>query len=210
MITNKKMRFKNMCNGSVSVTEKFDQKEFKKYLKSDKEMERVGFPEHLIKKGDYYVCTGYANTKNRADRYGDIPTGDDVYQLDHYLMNRVVLIDHKNSASMIVGKTLKMYEDEHGLNFTAMIKDQNQAYKPEVKEVIDNLIYGFCCAVSIGGYFEYDKREPSKLIKVDLHEISFCGVPADPYSIITRETNDNIYNDDVRSLAKRYIQENLS
>ena len=58
----------------------------------------------ISEKDGLTIIEGYANTKNFADRYGDIPTvykkkRSFVYKLDEFKKNPVLLIDHVNRVT---------------------------------------------------------------------------------------------------------------
>lgn len=130
--------------------------------------------------GDNYYISGYANTKNKEDRYGDIPMGDNVYDLKLFKKNPILLIDHNNSASSIAGIFTKIKEDANGLLFKARLMDIEDAHNPHVKHAISAYINGFGRALSIGGRWYYENPDnPKHLTKAVIHEISLVGVGAD-------------------------------
>ena len=132
----------------------------------------------------YTVIKGYANNKDVADSYGDVPTGKHVYDLKRMRKNPVMLIDHENSAGRIMGNFTKLKEDEKGLYFESILKPVDAIADPFVKEVVLNYTTGFGRALSIGGRWMYDKEDPSKLIKAYLHEISGVAVGADALALV--------------------------
>ena len=131
---------------------------------------------------------GYANTKNNADRYGDIPTvflplRDYVYELEDYHKNPVCLLNHFNSTDSIVGSfntDLGGYiiEDEIGLKFKLIFSKSDF---PPVAHARTVYLEGHGKALSIGGrwYFE-DKDNTSHLTYAEIYETSLVGVGADP------------------------------
>lgn len=134
------------------------------------------------------ILEGYANTKNHADRYGDIPTEYDgrgyVYDFAQYLENPVIMANHHNNTSAIVGKTTEMREDNIGLWVRIEIPDiENEA----VQEVRRLLKADLLRTLSIGGRFFYeDPKNPNALTYAEIYEISLVAVPADPQAIVSR------------------------
>lgn len=126
---------------------------------------------------------GYANTKGKADRYGDVPTvfaalRSYVYELKEFRKNPVMLIDHENSVGHIAGSFTALKEDENGLYFEAEFSNSDF---PLVKHARTVYSEGHGKALSIAGrwYFE-DKDNPEHLTYAELFEISLVGVGADP------------------------------
>lgn len=134
------------------------------------------------------ILEGYANTKGHADRYGDIPTEFDgrgyVYDFAQYLENPVIMANHSNNTSSIVGKTTEIREDEKGLWVRIEIPDiENEA----VQEVRRLLKADLLRTLSIGGRFFYeDPKNPNALTYAEIYEISLVAVPADPSAIVSR------------------------
>lgn len=124
---------------------------------------------------------GYVNTKNKPDSYGDIPTGDNVYDLSRYKASPVLLINHNNDVKHIAGKAVQLSEDEKGLwvKFRLMDNPINQ----DVAHAIEAIKQGLLKTTSIGGKWEYDPNKPSNLIKASIFEISLVAIPADPRAI---------------------------
>lgn len=124
---------------------------------------------------------GYANTKGKADAYGDIPTnfnGNPVYDLERFKQNPVLLINHDNSVDSIAGRFVEIDEDEVGLKFKALLMSNPQTDK--VKHAIEAYKQGFGVALSIGGKWIFEDQEnPTHLTKALIHEISLVAVGAD-------------------------------
>ena len=161
----------------------------------------------------YFVIKGYANNKNVADSYGDIPTGKSVYDIKRLRKNPVMLIDHRNSAGRIMGNFTKLKEDDKGLYFEAVLKPLDITHDDFVKEVIQNYMSGFARALSIGGRWMYDREDPSKLIKAYLHEISGVAVGADGLALVSNtakpkgeelESSKGLDLDELESLVGKY------
>lgn len=138
-----------------------------------------------IKKEDGKIyIEGYANTKNKPDRYGDIPKGDNVYDIKEYKKNPVVFIDHYASAAYIAGNMVNLKEDEKGLKFKMLLRQLDDIHNPPVKDAVSAYITGFARALSIGGrWFFDDEKNPKHLTKAIIHEISIVGVGADPNAL---------------------------
>ena len=128
-----------------------------------------------------FYITGIANNKNIVDAYGDIPKGDDVYDLKRYKKNPVVLVDHTNSVGNIAGKMVKIKETDKGLEFKMRLMDNPQT--DIAKHAIEAFKSGFGNALSIGGIWEYgdtnEKNGTRVLTKALIHEISLVGIGAD-------------------------------
>ena len=74
----------------------------------------LALKEAQIKQQDEFLfIEGYANTKNIADRYGDIPSvypqkRDYVYDLTEFKQNPVLLIDHVNKLDHLAGSVVEI------------------------------------------------------------------------------------------------------
>ncbi len=138
----------------------------------------------------YFVGEGYANTKNKADSFGDIPTnykGRPVYDFSRLKKNPVLVVDHSISASNIAGKLIELIEDEKGLWFKCIFRPLETIHNPFVKDAVSAFITGFGKALSIGGrWFYEDEENRAHLTKAVMHEISLVGVGADPNALFTK------------------------
>jgi len=129
------------------------------------------------------VIRGYANTKNKADRYGDIPTvfpslRNYVYELSEFKKNPVMLLDHRNEVSHIAGSFKEIEEDEIGLRVKAVFSNSEL---PEIKHARTVYLEGHAKAFSIAGQWFYeDKDNPTHLTYAKIYHISPVGVGADP------------------------------
>lgn len=134
--------------------------------------------------GAHYI-TGIANNKGVADAYGDIPEGDNVYELKRYKKNPVVLVDHVNSVANIAGRMVKIKETDKGLEFKLRLMDNPQT--DIAKHAVEAFKSGFGTALSIGGIWEYgevnEKKGTRKLTKATIHEISLVGIGADALAL---------------------------
>jgi HK97 family phage prohead protease len=123
---------------------------------------------------------GYANTKNKEDSYGDIPKGDNVYNLARMKQNPIALVDHKNSAANIAGNFVILEEDKKGLRFKLLLRNLDDVFNPEVKDAISAYQTGFGRALSIGGKWIYgDAKNPKIITEAVVHEISLVAIGAD-------------------------------
>jgi phage head maturation protease len=129
------------------------------------------------------VLSGYANTKGKPDSYGDIPTnynGQPIYQMTRFKKNPVMLVDHSNSVSKIMGRFTQVFEDERGLYFESELMKQEEAMCDVVKHAISAYENGFARALSIGGRWVYgDSKNPNHLTEALIVEISGVAIPAD-------------------------------
>ncbi len=132
------------------------------------------------------VLTGYANTKNKADRYGDIPTvfsekRDFVYDLKEFKKNPVMLLDHRASIKNVAGSFEVIKEDEKGLYFEAKFSNSELSEIQHAKQVY---LEGHAKALSIGGRWKFeDEKNPNHLTYAKIYEISLVAVPADPRAL---------------------------
>jgi len=137
----------------------------------------------IIQENGALYLTGYANTKNQPDRYGDIPAvykakRDYVYDLKEYLKNPVLLIDHVNSIDHVAGSMSDIREDERGLFFKAKLSASNY---PVVEHARQIYAEGHARGISIAGRFHYENPDnPNQLTLAEIYEISLVAVPADP------------------------------
>jgi len=145
--------------------------------------------------------TGIANNKNIADAYGDVPKGDDVYDLKRYKKNPVVLVDHVNSVANIAGRMVKIKETDKGLEFKLRLMDNPQT--DIAKHAVEAYKTGFGTALSIGGKWEYgqrnDKNGTQVLTKAFIHEISLVGVGADGHALTDQDRPKTLENSESES-----------
>lgn len=133
--------------------------------------------------GNVFV-SGYVNTKNKPDAYGDIPTGKNVYDLSRYNANPVLLVDHDNSAGMVAGKAVVFEEDDKGLFKKFLLMKNAQVLV--VKHAIEAVKEGMLKAFSIGGQWRYeDDTNRQLLTKAIIHETSLVAIGADPRALVS-------------------------
>ena len=129
---------------------------------------------------------GYANTKNKADRYGDVPTvnikkRDYLYDLKDFLKNPVLLIDHVNALDHLAGSITEIKEDENGLYFKALFSTSEHPVVAHARHIYKE---GHAKGISIAGRFHYeDMNNPNLLTFAEIYEISLVAIPADPDSL---------------------------
>ncbi len=136
--------------------------------------------------GGVVILKGYANTKGKADRYGDVPTvmpalRNYVYELTEFRKNPVMLLNHDNSVESIAGSFKVLEEDAKGLRFEAHFSKSDYAPVAHARTVYQE---GHGKALSIAGrwYFE-NKDAQEQLTYADIFEISLVGVGADPNAL---------------------------
>lgn len=148
------------------------------------------------------IISGYANTKGVADRYGDIPTAfgrSYVYDLQEYLRNPIILLDHDAEVKNIAGKCTEIREDEKGLFFQAEITESPLPVMEHVRFLIREDILK---TVSIGGMWLYEDLEnPNHLTLAKIFEISLVAIPADTYA--TFQQVKTTPNKDFSALSKK-------
>ena len=142
-----------------------------------------------------YTFGAYANNKNREDRGGDIPTnfnGKQVYNLDNFKLNPILLTDHDYRASSVLGNVVNAKEDDRGLRISSVLKPLELMSCPRLKEVCTGVIYGFIRTLSIGGIFLHeDERNPNHVTKAYIFEISVVSIPMDAFALIDRPEKDS-------------------
>lgn len=137
------------------------------------------------KDGKLYI-EGYANSKNKKDRYGDIPTvypekRDFIYDLEQYRKNPVLMIDHVNQIDHVAGSMVELKEDENGLFFRAEFSGSDLPLIKHAREVYGE---GHAKGISIGGIWHFeDPANPSHLTLAEIFEISLVGIGADPNAL---------------------------
>lgn len=164
---------------TISMPKNSQHKNDKDYVVKTFSVEDVKVVEE---KGKTYV-SGYANTKNKPDSYGDIPTnfnGQPVYDLSRFKKNPVMFMNHDTLTHCAIGTFVELVEDEIGLFFKALLMPIDECYYDKVKQTISAFKLGVLRALSIGGrwYFD-DPKNPSHLTRAYIYEISVVGVGAD-------------------------------
>jgi len=166
------------------------------------------------KENGLVIMRGYANTKNKADRYGDIPAvlegvRNYVYELSEFLKNPVMLLDHVNKVSHIAGSFTEIIEDEIGLRFTAVFSNSTL---PEIEHARTVYLEGHGKALSIAGRWHFeDKENPHKLTYAEIFHISPVGVGADPnalgFTSIEKPPKKDIEENELEEKAKDLLSD---
>ena len=164
---------------------------------------KIGFNIDNEKK--YVVLKGYLNDKlipgtndPNKDSYGDIVTGNNVYDINRLVNNPVALVNHDNNAAGIAGNYIYLSENEQGLQFKLVLRPIDSIYNPITKDAVQAWADGFGKAFSIGGRFFYDSENSKPedgiylLIKAVLHEASLVGIGADQYALSTAPDTSGI------------------
>lgn len=148
----------------------------------------------IKQQGNLTFIEGYANTKNKPDRYGDIPCvyrqkRNYVYELTEFKKNPVLLIDHVNRIDHLAGSVTEIYEDAQGLYFKALF---SASAHPTVAHARQIYTEGHAKGISIAGRFHYeDSSNPQNLTLAEIFEISLVAVPADPDSLAFAREGDS-------------------
>ncbi len=144
------------------------------------------YRQRIYEEGDHVVIEGYANTKNRPDRYGDVPAvypalRSYVYDCSEFLKNPVLLIDHVNSVDHVAGSVTELKEDETGLFFRAVFSASGYPVVAHARQVYQE---GHARGISMAGQFHFENvQDPSQLTLAEIYEISLVAVPADPNAL---------------------------
>lgn len=122
--------------------------------------------------------SGYLSTfegTTESDRQGDaVIAGAFRETIAKFMLNPVLLIDHRNQVGSIAGRFVSMKEDKKGLRFEAQISDA-----PGMADVRHKIANGMLVTTSMGGLFHYAEGG-RKIFKVDLWEGSLVAIPANP------------------------------
>jgi len=160
--------------------------------------------ESAVKEQDGLLfIEGYANTKNKADRYGDIPTvyrkkRGYVYDLAQFKKNPVLLIDHVNRLDHLAGSVVEIEEDDKGLYFKALF---SASQHPTVAHARHIYREGHAKGISIAGRFHYeDDEDPNRLTLAEIFEISLVAIPADPDSLAAPAQEKQPHNIPIKTI----------
>ncbi len=156
---------------------------------------------------------GYANTKNRADRYGDIPTVHRqkrgyVYELTEFKKNPVLLIDHVNRIDHLAGSVVEIFEDEIGLYFKAVFSTSQHPVVAHARHIYAE---GHAKGISIAGRFHYEKPDnPNHLTLAEIFEISLVAIPADPNGLAHPTDEDSDPKKTAASATRAALQDEIT
>lgn len=144
----------------------------------------------------YVMLKGYLNNKlvpgtnePAMDSYGDIPTGQNVYDLERLKTNPVALVNHENDAAGIAGNFIYLQETDQGLMFKEILRPLDEIYDDDTKDAVSAWGKGWGKAYSIGGRWFYDAEQSDYengkyiLVKAILHEASHVAIGADPWAL---------------------------
>ena len=185
-----------------------------KQFKGNKEFQLADFK--AVEENGVVKISGYANNKNIADRYGDIPTPFNrsfVYELEEYRRNPVLLLDHEAEVKKLCGTVTEIREDERGLYFEATLSNSDL---PEVKHARTLIQEGMLKTVSIGGIWLYEDIEnPAHLTLAKIFEISLVAIPADTYATFSevkseKQAEQVEVKTDYSALEKKLMMFNLT
>lgn len=154
---------------------------------------------------DYVMLKGYLNNKlipgtdaPAKDSYGDIPSGDNVYDIGRLINNPVALVNHMNDATAISGNYIYLSEDKQGLAFKLILRPLDEVFEDGTKDAISAWGNGWGKAFSIGGRWLYDmeKSKPENneylLVKAILHEASLVAIGADQWALSSAPSVDHV------------------
>ena len=131
-----------------------------------------------------------ANIVDRADERLD-PAGIDI---ENYMKNRVLLLDHMYTASATVGRVISLESQDNGVHFEAYVGDPQKAVLTQAQRDARSLIaQGLLQTVSVGFIphkvkapeFDDEGRlmEPAVILAWELLELSIVAVPANAGSV---------------------------
>jgi HK97 family phage prohead protease len=121
---------------------------------------------------------GYLSTfkgTTESDRQGDyVDEGAFRETIPKFMLNPVLLSDHRNSVGNLAGNFTSLREDKKGLRVEAMLSNS-----PDNIGVRFKVAEGMLKTMSMGGVFHY-KEDGRGIFKVDLWEGSLVPIPANP------------------------------
>ena len=147
--------------------------------------------------GDDIYIRGYASTfGKKPDRQGDI-IEKTAYNdtVDEYMRNPVLLADHTNATTHVIGKVTKLSVTSAGLEIEAVLSKAADEFMQSIRTKISE---GLLRAFSVGGMFFYD----GNVIKqIKLYEISVVPVPANSDALFEKKSFDAVVDDFEANLA---------
>jgi hypothetical protein len=154
----------------------------------------IGFK--IDNNSDYVMLKGYLNNKlvpgtmeGAIDSVGDLPKGNNVYDITRLKSNPVVLVNHENDASAIAGNYIYLSENEQGLQFKLILRPIDGIFEDCTKDAVSSWSMGWGKAFSIGGrfFYNFEESKPEEnlyiLVKAVLHEASLVAIGADMYAL---------------------------
>lgn len=122
-----------------------------------------------------YLSTFKSTTP--SDRDGDyVEPGAFQAGIDQFRKNPVLLANHNNNVSNIVGTFTNVYEDNKGLYVEATLSNSPGDLTTHTRAVVAE---GHLRTLSMGGIFHY-AQDGRGIFKVDLWEGSLVAIPANP------------------------------
>jgi HK97 family phage prohead protease len=128
----------------------------------------------------YYEFSGYASTFNNVDLYDDAVMPG---AFKESLLKKMPKLIYQHNMSQPLGVIDEAYEDDKGL----MIKGRMPKAHSLVKDIKELLDCGAIDSFSIGySTVDSEMRDGTRLLKqLDLWEVSFVTLPANPKATIT-------------------------
>ena len=138
------------------------------------------------------VLKGYLSTFQHvtpSDRDGEyVQRGAFAETIPHFMKNPVMLANHTNTVSSLVGAFKTVKEDELGLYVEGLLSNSPSEF---VKDVRFKVAEGSLRTMSMGGVFHYNE-DGRGIFKVSLWEGSLTPVPANQDAIFSvRELTDS-------------------
>jgi HK97 family phage prohead protease len=145
---------------------------------AEKKIEIIKNAEGVVTDYRNVHIRGYLSTfKNttESDRQGDyVDSGAFKDTIARFMLNPVLLTDHRNSVGNLAGNFVSMKEDRSGLLFDAVLSNAPGNIDVRFKVAEKQLR-----TTSMGGIFHY-KEDGRGIFKVDLWEGSLTPIPANP------------------------------
>jgi HK97 family phage prohead protease len=125
-------------------------------------------------------------TPNDLDRQGEyVMRGAFAQTLKTFLENPVMLRDHINMTSCLVGSFTKVVEDDKGLYVEGQLSNA-----PDVQSIRFKVAEGHLKTLSIGGLWFF-KEDGRGIARAELFEGSLTPIPANPKALVSvRKLNE--------------------
>jgi HK97 family phage prohead protease len=157
---------------------------------------------------DNGIFAGYASVFGGIDSFGDtIMKGAFAETLEN--MERMPLMLYGHDSQNVIGKWLKMDEDEKGLwvegEFTPNHSLASDVYASARHGAIDGMSIGFSM-----GADDYEELENGgrRINKIELFEVSIVGFPADDSARVSQvKMSDEIKNIETIREAERFLRD---
>ena len=153
-----------------------------------------------------FFIEGIAAKKEIENLNGHKFSGDNVFDLTTYLKNPILIVDHIEETSRVIGRVVNISEDNDVLRFRAKIRDIETVHSSYLKDAIQSIKDGYLTGVSIGGFINRSEIKNNVVSRIELHEISVVVSPADTSAHISHIENVTYcVNRLKRSLIKRFL-----